>query len=101
MFISDRVLIQRYMAVSSAKSLSLDLACSGRSFMYAKKIMGPSTESCGIPEETGIVLELVLLVTTDSFLLSKKSFIYVLIIMWRTDRGGVFQLLSHKSFICC
>ena len=30
-------LIARYMAVSSAKSLTLDLTCSGRSFMYARK----------------------------------------------------------------
>ena len=34
--------MQRYMAVSSAKSLTLDLTCSGRSFTFAKKRMGPS-----------------------------------------------------------
>ena len=62
-----------YMAVSSAKSLSLDLTFSDRSFMYAKKRIGPRTEPCGTPEETGIVLELVPLVTTDYILLSKKS----------------------------
>ena len=45
--------------------------------MYAKKRMGPSTEPCGITEETGIVQELMPLVTTDCFLLSKKSFIHL------------------------
>ena len=52
MFASE--LIQRYMAVSSAKSLTLDLTCSGRLFMYAKKRMGPRTEPCGTPVETGM-----------------------------------------------
>ena len=64
MFASDRELIQRFMTVSSAKSLTLDLTCFGMSFMYAKNRMGPSAEPCGTPEETGIVLELVPLVTT-------------------------------------
>ena len=45
--------------------------------MYAKKRMGPSTEPCGTPKETGIVLELAPLMTTDCFLLSKKSFIHL------------------------
>ena len=36
-------LIARYKAVSSAESLTLDLTCSGRSFMYARKRIGPST----------------------------------------------------------
>ena len=36
--------IARYMAVSSAKSLTLDLTCSGRSLMYARKRIGPRTE---------------------------------------------------------
>ena len=52
MFASE--LIQRYTAVSSAKSLTLYLTCSGGLFMYAKKRMGPSTEPCGTPEETGM-----------------------------------------------
>ena len=69
--------MQRYMAVSFAKSLTVDLTCSGRSFMYAKKRMGPSTEPCGTPEETGIVLELLPLVITDCFLLSKESLIHL------------------------
>ena len=43
--------------------------------MYAKKRIGPRTEPCGTPEETGIELELVSLVTTDCFLLSKKYLI--------------------------
>ena len=41
-----------YKAVSSAKSLTLDLTCSGRSFMYARKRIGPRTEPCGTPDET-------------------------------------------------
>ena len=45
-------LIAMYKAVSSAKSLTLDLTCSGRSFMYARKRIGPRTEPCGTPEET-------------------------------------------------
>ena len=69
--------MKRYMVVSSEKSLTLDLTCSGRSFMYAKKTMVPSTEPSGTPEVTGIVLELVPLVTTDCFLLSKKSLIHL------------------------
>ena len=77
MFPSDRELIHNYMAVSSVKSLILDLTFSGRSFMYAKKRMVLRTEPCGTPEETGIELELVPLVTTDCFLLSKKSFIHL------------------------
>ena len=44
------------MAVSSAKSLTFDL-------------------TCGTPEKTGMRLELIPLVTTDCFLLSKKNFI--------------------------
>ena len=78
MFASDSELIHNYMAVSSAKSLTLDLTFSGRSFMYmyAKKKIVPRIEPCGTPEETGIELELVPLVTTDCFLWSKKSFIH-------------------------
>ena len=44
----------RYIAVSPAKSLTLDLTCSGRSLMYTRKSIGPRTEPCGTPEETGI-----------------------------------------------
>ena len=72
MFASDMLLIQRYMAVSSAKSLTPDLTCSGRSFMYARNKMGPRTEPFWTPEETGIVPEWKQLVSTDCFLLSKK-----------------------------
>ena len=43
--------------MSSAKSLTLDLTCSGRSFMYARNKMGPRTDPCGTPEETGNVQE--------------------------------------------
>ena len=52
-------LITVYKAVSSAKSLTLDFPCSGRSFMYARKRIGPRTEPCGTPEETGIFSELI------------------------------------------
>ena len=47
--------MQKYMAVSSAKSLTLDLKCSGRLFMYAKNKMGLRTEPCTTPEVTGII----------------------------------------------
>ena len=62
-------LIARYKAVSSAKSLTLDLTCSGRSFMYARKriAIGPRTEPCGTPEETGIFPELIPMITTACF----------------------------------
>ena len=73
MFASDMLLMQRYMAVSSAKSLTLDLTCS---FMYAGNKIGPRTEPCGTPEETGIVPEWKLFVTTDCFLLPKKFLIH-------------------------
>ena len=69
--------MKRYMVVSSEKSLTIDLICSGRSFMYAKKRMVPSTEPSWTPGVTGILLELVPLVTTDCFLLSKKSLIHL------------------------
>ena len=62
----------RYMAVSSAKSLTLDLTCLGRSFIYAKKRMGPRTEPCGKPDETEILSEEIPLMITACFLLSKK-----------------------------
>ena len=65
-------LIARYMAVSSAKSLTLDFTCSGRSFMYARKRIGPRTEPCRTPEETGTSSELMPLITTVCFRLSKK-----------------------------
>ena len=41
--------------MSSAKSLTLGLTCSGRSFMYARKRIGPRTEPCGTPEETDFI----------------------------------------------
>ena len=68
--------MQRYIAVSSAKSLTLDLTCSGRSFMYARNKMGTRTKPCWTPQETGIVLEWKPFVTTDCFLLSKKFLIH-------------------------
>ena len=62
--------------MSSAKSLTLDLTCSGRSFIYARKRrIGPRTEPCGTPEENGIFSELIPLITTACFRLSKKSFV--------------------------
>ena len=75
MFDSNMLLMQRYMAVSSAKSLTLDLTCSGRSFMFAMNKMGSRTEPCGTPKEIGIVPEWMPFVTTDCFLLSTKFLI--------------------------
>ena len=76
MFASDNELIARYMAVSSAKSLTLDRTCSGRSLMYVRKRMGQRTEPCGTPEDTGMLSELISLITTDCFLLSKRPLIH-------------------------
>ena len=44
--------------------------------MYARNKMGPRTEPCGTPEETGIALDWKTFVTTDCFLLSKKVLIH-------------------------
>ena len=49
--------MQKYMAVSSVKTLTLDLKCSGRSFMYARNKMGLRTEPWRMPEVTGIIPE--------------------------------------------
>ena len=68
--------MQRYMAVSSAKSLSLDLTCSGRLLIYARNKMGPSSEPCGTPEEAELRPEWIPFVATDCFLLSKNIFFY-------------------------
>ena len=57
-------LIARYMAIPSAKSLTLDLTWSGRSFMYARKSIGPRTEPCGTPEDTAILSNLTPFKTT-------------------------------------
>ena len=67
----------KHMAVSSAKRLTLDLTCSGRSFIYTKERMGPRTEPCGTPNETGILSGLMPLMTTACFLLSKKFLIHL------------------------
>ena len=66
----------RYIAVSAAKSLTIDLACSGRSLIYTRKRIGPRTEPYGTPEETGIQFEFTPFMTTACFLLSKKSLIH-------------------------
>ena len=58
-------LIARYMAVSSAKSLTLDLTCLCMSLMYARKRIGPRTESFGTPDQTGTSSELIPLITTS------------------------------------
>ena len=55
---SPSELIARYMAVSSAKSLTLDLTWSGRSFIYIRKSMGPKTEPFGTPDDTAIYSDL-------------------------------------------
>ena len=44
--------------------------------MYARKRMGARTEPCGTPKDTGMLSELIPLITTDCFLLSKKPLIY-------------------------
>ena len=72
-------LIARYMAVSSAKSRTLDLTSLGRSLMYARKRIGPRTEPCGTPEETGTSSELIPLITTVGFQLSKKPLIHFIV----------------------
>ena len=63
--------------MSSAKSLNLDMTCSGSSFMYARKRIGPRTEPCRTPEEIRILSEFIPLITTACFRLSKKSFIHL------------------------
>ena len=48
------LLISRYNKQSSAKNLTDDLTASGRSFMWKRNSMGPSTVPCGTPESTVI-----------------------------------------------
>ena len=55
---SPSELIARYMAISSAKSMTLDLTWSGRSFIYIRKSMDPRAEPCGTPEDTAILSDL-------------------------------------------
>ena len=52
------------MAVSSAKGLTLDLILSGRSFIYARKSMGPRIEPFGTPEDIAILSDLTPFKTT-------------------------------------
>ena len=61
-------LIARYKAVSSAKSLTLDLTCSGRSFMYAR------TENRALWDARGDwdFSELIPLITTACFSIIQK-----------------------------
>ena len=47
----------RYIIVSSAKSRTLLLTESGRSFIYARKRHGPNTDPWGTPDTTGNVSE--------------------------------------------
>ena len=49
----------RYIAVSSAKSLTLDLTCSGRSLIYTRKRIRPRTDPCGTPEEASMKSEFI------------------------------------------
>ena len=63
--------------MSSAISLNLDMTYSSRPFMYARKRIGPRTEPCRTPEEIRILSELIPLITTARFPLSKKSFIHL------------------------
>ena len=46
------LLISRYNKQSSAKSLTDDLTASGRSLLWQRNSMGPSTVPCGTPETT-------------------------------------------------
>ena len=48
-----------YPVTLSAKSLTLDLTCSGRSFSMPKRGWVLRTEPCGTPEETGILSEMI------------------------------------------
>ena len=43
----------RYTAVSSANRPTWDCTLSGRSLMYSRNRVGPRTEPCGTPEDTG------------------------------------------------
>ena len=92
MFASGMLLMQRYMAVSSEKSLTLNHTCSGRSFMYARNKMGPRTEPCGTPEKTGIVPEWKPFVTTDCFQ------VYTYSIPGVFAQGAKHPLLDYLSF---
>ena len=47
----------RYIAVSSANRQTWDCTLSGRSLMYSRNRIGPRTESCSTPEDTGISSE--------------------------------------------
>ena len=46
--------IVRYTAVSSAKRRTWDCTLSGKSLIYKRNNIGPRTEPCGTPEDTGI-----------------------------------------------
>ena len=59
MIISGREHLYKYMAASSTNSLTLDLTCSGMSFIYAEKRMDPTIDPCGTQVKTGKVLKLV------------------------------------------
>ena len=61
---SPSELIDRYMPLSPAKSLTVDLTWSGRSFIYARKSMGLRTEPCGTPEDNAILFDLTPFKTT-------------------------------------
>ena len=94
MFASDNELIARYMAVSSAKSLTLDRTCFIRSLIYARKRMGPRRERCGTPEDTGILSEFIPFITTDCFLLPKKSLIHFSVSL-ECRRNAIFEEVFH------
>ena len=66
----------RHVAVLSAKSLKLDLTCSGRSMMNIRKRIGLGPEPCGTPEETSMQFEFTPFMTTVCFPLSRKSLIH-------------------------
>ena len=60
--------IVRYTAVSSANRQTCDCTLSGRSFMYNRNKIGPRTDPCGTPEETGTSSEHSPSSTTDCVL---------------------------------
>ena len=67
--------------------------------MYARKRMGPRTEPCGTPKDTGMLSELIPLITTDCFLLSKKPLIYFNVCPPTPEcrKNAVFEEVLHEQ----
>ena len=62
--------------------------------MYARKRMGPRTEPCGTPEDTWMLSELIPVITTDCFLLSKKLLIHFNVSP-RMPKNAAFEDVFH------